>query len=197
MIAMMQNLDLDSPQAKAFLREHFDDAAVLRVPRTRSMAPDQCYANVADLVSRSGGMAVLGWALRQFPGRWLEATHHAVWKNPSGGLEDVTPTAIQAAHSLFIEANDQPFSGMPPAVPSKFLQIDQSLISRRWIEGNIRRVELIGAVQELISRQPRRLTSQGMEFSGTTEIMRLHNEIAQITAELNGYGQRILQGDVD
>ena len=57
---------------------------------SRDSTVRECFSNVARSVERSGGSAVLGWAIWEVPGVFLEAEFHAVWDRPQQGLECVT-----------------------------------------------------------------------------------------------------------
>lgn len=45
-----------------------------------------CYWNVADRVARSGGTAVLGWKIQYWPGLFVIAVHHSIWRDPDTHL---------------------------------------------------------------------------------------------------------------
>lgn len=54
--------------------------------------PNECIENVRKMVERRGGSQVLGWAIWEVPGVFLEAEFHAVWQRPEdGSLLDLNP----------------------------------------------------------------------------------------------------------
>src|SRR5690606_38447056 len=60
------------------------------------------YENVAAVVQRQGGRALLGWTIWEWPGILLEAISHAVWEREDGELSDPTPKADGEATTLFL-----------------------------------------------------------------------------------------------
>jgi hypothetical protein len=64
--------------------------------------PAYCFDNSAEQAARHGGEAAYGWAIWHWPGRWFEAEHHAVWREPSGDLLDVTPQPGDPSRILFL-----------------------------------------------------------------------------------------------
>ena len=61
-----------------------------------------CFDNSVAQAALHGGEAAYGWAIWHWPGRWFEAEHHAVWRQPSGDLLDVTPQAGDPRRILFL-----------------------------------------------------------------------------------------------
>lgn len=59
-------------------------------PRADSIEND-CFENVRRQIADEGGGIVHGWLVTTFPGVFLEAIFHAVWRAPGGGLVDVSP----------------------------------------------------------------------------------------------------------
>ncbi|MCY1270051.1 hypothetical protein D9M68_184950 [compost metagenome] len=53
--------------------------------------PLECFNNVRTQVSKDSGALVLGWAIWEWPGKFIEAEQHAVWERPDGTLLDPTP----------------------------------------------------------------------------------------------------------
>lgn len=178
----MFNLKVQSRYGREFLREHFGDAQVVRVQRTRGMTNTQCYSNVRILVASEGGAVVLGWQLLEIPGRYVEAQHHAIWRSPAGTLEDVTAgtEADRRKSILFIPVADEVLGPFDPATPSIFKQLGKSELISRWIDGNILRMQLIGEVNSLARPQGPVLTTENR----AAEIRALHLRIMTLTDEL-------------
>lgn len=162
----MQDLDIDSPRGAAFLRRFFRNQAVEYVPRRGTMAPQQCYANVRQMVLQFGGEPVWGWALKQLNGRFAEAIHHAVWKNPAGDLVDVTPIMHDAdiGQTVFVRDNSIPVSDHEPGIASKFKQFDKSKTVSDWIKYNVERMKLVKEYNDIIRRLPHRITPMGIKL---------------------------------
>lgn len=62
----------------------------------------ECFNNVAERVRRIGGDLVYGWAIWEWPGVFIEAEHHAVWRSPDGVLIDITPHEYPTHGVLFL-----------------------------------------------------------------------------------------------
>lgn len=67
-----------------------------------------CYWNAHDYTQKHGGEVVYGWLLSVWPGRYIDAMHHAVVRSSDGKLMDVTPQMSGYDHpdrSVFLEDN--------------------------------------------------------------------------------------------
>jgi hypothetical protein len=65
-------------------------------------ALDDCFAVVKRRVALGGGERVLGWQIWEHPGLMIEAEFHAVWRDPSGRLRDITPKPNGISSILFL-----------------------------------------------------------------------------------------------
>lgn len=65
--------------------------------------PHECFNNVRRCVEKNGGREMLGWAIWSWPGVFIEAEHHSVWRKPDGSISDPTPTGQREARVLFLE----------------------------------------------------------------------------------------------
>jgi hypothetical protein len=63
---------------------------------------NECFGNVALKVERSGGGIQHGWCIAEWPGAFIEAEFHAVWRSPDDSLLDVTPRAHGETNILFL-----------------------------------------------------------------------------------------------
>jgi hypothetical protein len=63
--------------------------------------PNECFSNVETKIKDDGGELVYGWAIWEWPRVFVEAEHHAVWRN-GGGLVDVTPHVPLSERILFL-----------------------------------------------------------------------------------------------
>lgn len=61
-----------------------------------------CFIAVEQQIARHGGTACYGWQLWELPRVYIEAEFHAVWKNPDGQLEDITPKLAPFQRILFL-----------------------------------------------------------------------------------------------
>jgi hypothetical protein len=135
---MQDHLDADDPLAVQLRDRFFPGQSILRVPIIARGRTGQCYANVIDYIAKNGGSTQLGWLISYLPGRYVEATHHAVWRDTNGELHDVTDKAfpkMKNDESSFVEdhENDPPTDYWHPAVPSWFLVLDESSAIKQYV----------------------------------------------------------------
>ena len=64
--------------------------------------PGECYGDVERQAQEYGGGIVYGWTVWEWPRIMVEGEFHAVWKNPAGGLRDVSHKTDQEQRILFI-----------------------------------------------------------------------------------------------
>lgn len=64
---------------------------------------DDCFAVVERQVAQKGGERVLGWQIWQHAQIMIEAEFHAVWRDPSGVLRDITPKPGGISRILFLQ----------------------------------------------------------------------------------------------
>jgi hypothetical protein len=62
----------------------------------------ECFPLVTARVDLDGGNSVLGWALWELPGVFVEAEFHAVWRDPTGKFADITPRNRPISRILFL-----------------------------------------------------------------------------------------------
>jgi hypothetical protein len=65
--------------------------------------PLECFDTVRRQVEAYGGESVFGWQVWEWPGLFLEAEFHAVWRTPDGQLRDITPKPAPVAMIAFLE----------------------------------------------------------------------------------------------
>ena len=65
-------------------------------------AENACIEVVDRLVAERGGERILGWALWEWPGVWIEGEFHAIWKRSDGTLTDPTPKKNKTLRILFV-----------------------------------------------------------------------------------------------
>lgn len=73
--------------------------------------PLDCFFNCAAEVTENGGELILGWAIWERAGAYLEAEHHAIVKRLDGTLMDVTPHNGET-HILFLADPTAKFNGI-------------------------------------------------------------------------------------
>jgi SEC-C motif len=79
-------------------------------PFPESLA-DDCFNNVAAVVSTRGGTSVIGWTIWEWPNTYLEAEFHALWKAKDGRLLDVTPKEGGEGQILFVCDSSRTYVG--------------------------------------------------------------------------------------
>lgn len=79
---------------------------IFHKPTTESK-PTHCFENVMRFVEKNGGEIIYGWyflnRMNPYYGEYLIATHHAVWYNPKGSLDDITPFHSDSKHHPIIQ----------------------------------------------------------------------------------------------
>lgn len=70
---------------------------------------DHCFQNVQAVVHVDGGTIVYGWMIWVMPNVYIEAEHHAVYQDSSGGLRDVTPKVHEEQSILFLRDDERPY----------------------------------------------------------------------------------------
>lgn len=133
-------IDFENPILRQMLDRHFpaQDPVILR--QHGGATPGQCYTNVRNTVSRHGGEAVLCYVFSWWPGLFIEALHHAIWKSPSGDLIDITapayPAIRQGTATLAVLLPEE-LQILDPMVPSIFWAISKSRIVSQYIDASI------------------------------------------------------------
>lgn len=88
----------------AFIRERLgvEPIPTFLVPTPVDGAkPIRCFENVHQQVVRMGGEACVGWAIWEWPGVFIEAERHCVWRRADGALIDITPPPGKDPRILF------------------------------------------------------------------------------------------------
>jgi hypothetical protein len=72
------------------------------------MRAGMCFHNVRDLVAKHGGTAVTGWLIWEWEDTYIEAEHHALWRQ-NDRMVEVTPRHPHHEHVLFLPDPDRAF----------------------------------------------------------------------------------------
>jgi hypothetical protein len=95
-----------------------------------------CYWNVLARKERKKGELVFGWRLEWFPGVLACATHHGVWRSPTGKLRDVTPTNGSSAsgRTTFVQDDTMPAPDLswPVLIACKFIGFHPDPLLQEW-----------------------------------------------------------------
>lgn len=155
---MQIHIEPDDPLSLRIRDKFFRGREILSVPIIEKMKTAQCYANVVDYVSMHGGTSQMGWLLTAFPGKFAEATHHAVWRSPTGELYDVTDAAFSGmtnSTTTFILdlETPSPEDYWHPNIPSWFLFIDNDATTKSYVRATRLKMQTLG----LLMREARLL----------------------------------------
>lgn len=71
----------------------------------------ECFPIVAEQVAAHGGECVIGWAIWEVSGVFIEAEFHSVWKDPGGLLHDLTPRPTSFESILFLPDPSRKYLG--------------------------------------------------------------------------------------
>ena len=63
---------------------------------------NECFSLIPEYVATNGGSQVIGWAIWEFSGVFIEAEFHAVWCSPTGKLVDIVPRVKSFKEILFL-----------------------------------------------------------------------------------------------
>lgn len=72
----------------------------------------ECFSIVDDYIALHGGTAVVGWAIWEVPGVYIEAEFHTVWQAPDGVLHDLTPRPKAFESILFLPDPTRHYTGL-------------------------------------------------------------------------------------
>jgi hypothetical protein len=84
----------------------------LAVKPVSHAVPNDCFSTVRRQARVAGGDMVHGWQVWEWPGLFLEAEFHAVWRDRAGELRDITPKSAPVASITFVVDPLRVFSGM-------------------------------------------------------------------------------------
>lgn len=187
-----QNIAIDDQLVKRMhSRLHAIEPAV-SVPRTKNMTVGECYQNVRETVAKFEGEVQLGYAICLWPGKYIEALHHAVWRNPQGRLEDVTGPSyfgMEVGEIAFIPDNSISLDPLfDPFIPSEFLLLTISPKVKRYTDQLRERVQLKGALTERGKLKGTAVTVNGrtgFQFAQTdTVVQRIQGSLASLEEKI-------------
>lgn len=117
---------LDSPRLNEFVPTLRSQGQPIKVRMADDLLPfENCYWNVLRLTEEFGGEIVFGWMIKHWPGLYLCAEHHAVWRWPGGDMLDVTERHPETSEATtFLLDQDQAISiEQPPNVPIQYFPL--------------------------------------------------------------------------
>lgn len=128
---MHVHLEPTDPDAIAYRDQFHPGMDLLSVQIDGTMRRGHCYANVTDTIADKGGSMQLCWLIAAVPGRFIEATHHALWRDATGRLHDVTEHAFegmtnQASTVILDIVTPPPVDYWHPVLEPQFLVLQPS-----------------------------------------------------------------------
>lgn len=121
-----------TPKIRQLCKEIAPSSEIIVVPvMLESPAPkNECFQNVNIAIEKIGGELISGWTIWQWANILIEAEAHAVWKNPSGDLIDITPH--DGEREIFFLPDDKVvYKGM--RIPSHRMALTESLLVKDFI----------------------------------------------------------------
>jgi hypothetical protein len=96
--------DRESAYVRAFCESVVSggEPQLLAVDAAPGAPENDCFKTVERRVADAGGTAAFGWAIWEWPGTYIEAEFHAVWRVPDGVLHDISPAPQNIAQRLFL-----------------------------------------------------------------------------------------------
>lgn len=119
-----------APHIVAFCESINPSTTAVVVPSSPppSAAQLDCFITVADQVAQQGGQSIIGWAIWEVPGAFVEAEFHAVWQKPDGEYLDLTPRSTPFPQILFLPDPMRTYEGKQVDNVRKALVKDQLVI---------------------------------------------------------------------
>lgn len=72
---------------------------------------NECVTIVPKHISTHGGEQLFGWAIWEWPGVFIEAEFHCVWRRPDGEIVDLTPRSIEIEAITFLPDPERKYRG--------------------------------------------------------------------------------------
>ncbi len=139
---------------------------------------NECFDVVAAHVARHGGSPVLGWTLWEFPGAYIEAEFHCVWRAPSGILLDVVPRAEFHDEILFLPDPHRVDNGRTIDNIRQALTRDNDV--KRFLFLASEHYRILNAGERAALREVSLSARELKHLQGiATEMMRLRNRLAK------------------
>lgn len=123
---------------------------LVRVQPQPGCEPRNCTANAERIARLYGGTTVEGWLISEWPGVYINAMDHDVWRRPDGMLVDPTPhsmgfTTIAFLHDPSVRSLNARVTISHPLCPAPLVQ--------RYLDA----IELLRRESARTGTRPRRL----------------------------------------
>lgn len=166
------------------------------------MLAGNCYRNSHDVARSNGGSAQPCWALTWFPGHFVEALHHAVWRRADGTLMEVTAPPFDNMPEPWIKIiidNHTKLTPLDPGIPSIIHQIDRNAGTKEYLELTRRRMIHARDSSKIVARVGYVVDDDGITplKDLPTEFHRLRELVVQIDARRRAYCQQFRAGNFE
>lgn len=114
----MKTANPENADVKAFCETISPSSPIfVKIAPREDCKPKDSFGNVQRQIDRFGGAMRTGWSIRDWPGAYIEAEHHAVY-DPGNGAAwiDVTPAVDGESHRLFLPDETAPYNAANPGV---------------------------------------------------------------------------------
>lgn len=140
-------------------------------PSTGS-AVNECFPVVDNYVGERGGSAIVGWAIWERPGVFVEAEFHAVWRSPEGQLLDIVPRSRPFAEIIFLPDPARKYSGCQVDNIRKALVPDKDV--KRFLFLFHRRFEMLNSGERAYQREV------SLPKAAQRELLTLYKELERL-----------------
>lgn len=135
-------------------------------------ALNECFLMVDNYVGERGGAAVVGWAIWELPGVFVEAEFHAVWRSPEGQLLDIVPRSRPFAEIVFLPDPTRKYNGCQVDNIRKALVPDNDV--KRFLFLFHRKFEILNAGERAYQHEV------SLPKAALRELLALHKELERL-----------------
>lgn len=150
---MLIAANISASHARAFCASLVADTAPLITPcRPLLNKPyNDCFNVVSEQVTSHGGQQIIGWAIWELPGVFIEAEFHAVWQSPEGELLDVVPRVRPFTHISFLPDTSRTYKNRQVDNIRRQLVDDNDV--KQFLFLSRRRFEILNAGQRALQHE--------------------------------------------
>lgn len=112
---------------------------------------DDCFPVVAEQVADRGESLIIGWAIWELPGVFIEAEFHAVWQSPEGELIDIVPRTRPFTDIAFVPDASRQYENRQVDNVRKQLVIDNDV--KRFLFLRQRRFDILNAGKRALQHE--------------------------------------------
>lgn len=103
----------DAPHSQQFCKELVskETSIVVACKANYNQAENDCFHIVNQYVEANGGERIIGWAIWERPGVFIEAELHAVWRDQKGECIDIVPRPFPFETITFLPDPKRNYAG--------------------------------------------------------------------------------------